>query len=537
MELHPDEAYQWVVSRYLDWGYFHHPPMIAAFIKIGYSLFQNELGVRLITVLASTLGIPILFKLSETEDVKTFLLIFLGLVLTHVGVFMAAPDSPLIFFTLVFLVLLKRYLEKDSIRVALALGVVVAALLYSKYHAIILLGSCIIAAPKLMLRRSFWVIVIISVILFLPHVLWQFQHDFISYKFNWVIREKKSWDITILLDYLAGQLLLLAPVGIFLILAISKYKHKSHFDRILVAIIIGVFGFFFVMGLRGKVEANWTAIAFLPLIILGSRALPNQPRLLRVFQPVTIVFISILILTRCYLATPWAGQGLPTVFPLKGWNQWALAIKEKAQGKPVFFTSSYQYASQYSFYSGEQGYHWSPLNYNGNQFELWDIDQKLEGQPFVIVTGFGNDSTKAVTTEGFRTMYVHPQVAYHSYRNLRFEFEESEIEKDAGIELVLNGTLRNQTASRINLDSLLSTRPVKVFFYINGKPLPSKRIKCNGCAGQLDTNETKPVSFVIQTPSEPGKYFFRFGLDFGLAMAEQNSDFIKLMVMKNKAVK
>ena len=89
MDLHPDEAYYWQMSRYMDWGYFHQPPMIAVFIKIGYALFQNELGVRLITTLTSSLGILILFKLSETSNYRSFLLIYLGFILTHAGAFMA----------------------------------------------------------------------------------------------------------------------------------------------------------------------------------------------------------------------------------------------------------------------------------------------------------------------------------------------------------------------------------------------------------------------------------------------------------------
>ena len=28
-ELFDDEAYYWVYSKFLDWGYFDHPPMVA----------------------------------------------------------------------------------------------------------------------------------------------------------------------------------------------------------------------------------------------------------------------------------------------------------------------------------------------------------------------------------------------------------------------------------------------------------------------------------------------------------------------------
>ena len=46
-ELLDDEAYYWMYSRHLAWGYFDHPPMIAVMIKTGYFFFRNELGVSI----------------------------------------------------------------------------------------------------------------------------------------------------------------------------------------------------------------------------------------------------------------------------------------------------------------------------------------------------------------------------------------------------------------------------------------------------------------------------------------------------------
>jgi 4-amino-4-deoxy-L-arabinose transferase-like glycosyltransferase len=48
-----DEAYYWLYAEHLAWGYYDHPPLVAIFIKIGYSLLQNELGLRLIGALSN----------------------------------------------------------------------------------------------------------------------------------------------------------------------------------------------------------------------------------------------------------------------------------------------------------------------------------------------------------------------------------------------------------------------------------------------------------------------------------------------------
>lgn len=64
-ELIDDEAYYWIYSRFPDWGYFDHPPAIALLIRAGYTLFHNELGVRLFAVLLNTLTIFIIDQLIE----------------------------------------------------------------------------------------------------------------------------------------------------------------------------------------------------------------------------------------------------------------------------------------------------------------------------------------------------------------------------------------------------------------------------------------------------------------------------------------
>src|ERR1700757_3197231 len=74
LELHADEAYYWLYSRYLDWGYFDHPPMVALFIRAGYVITHTELGVRLLTVLASSLTVWLLWLIVKkyTTDAVTF---------------------------------------------------------------------------------------------------------------------------------------------------------------------------------------------------------------------------------------------------------------------------------------------------------------------------------------------------------------------------------------------------------------------------------------------------------------------------------
>src|SRR5450759_4487351 len=80
--LNDDEAYYWMYSKYLAWGYFDHPPMIALMIRIGYSFFHNELGVRLIVVLSQLLTLYVIWLLTDKDkrEKKENILLFFMLV-------------------------------------------------------------------------------------------------------------------------------------------------------------------------------------------------------------------------------------------------------------------------------------------------------------------------------------------------------------------------------------------------------------------------------------------------------------------------
>src|ERR1700744_139288 len=164
-EIHADEAYYWLYSLLLDGGYLAHPPMVAIFIRIGDSLVHSELGVRLMTILSSTLSLYVLWLIVKKYGVQArwFVLVVSGIFIFHLYGFMTTPDAPLFLFTVLFYFIYQKYVDEDKIRWALLLAVIIACLLYSKYHGILLVGFTLLANLRLLTRRSFWLIVTGSV--------------------------------------------------------------------------------------------------------------------------------------------------------------------------------------------------------------------------------------------------------------------------------------------------------------------------------------------------------------------------------------
>lgn len=120
-ELQDDEAYYWVYSKYPAWGYFDHPPMIALMVKAGYALFQNELGIRLVSLLMNLFSLLIIEKLIIGKNTGQpgkqnvlFYAIALSLAALQLNGFIATPDIPLIFFTSLFFLCYKNFLSNHS---------------------------------------------------------------------------------------------------------------------------------------------------------------------------------------------------------------------------------------------------------------------------------------------------------------------------------------------------------------------------------------------------------------------------------------
>src|ERR1700760_1185481 len=93
LELHGDEAYYWLYSRYLDWGYYDHPPMVALFIRFGDSIMHNELGLRMLTVIVSPASVYILWRILKNygADAKLLAVVIASMFMCHMYGFITTP--------------------------------------------------------------------------------------------------------------------------------------------------------------------------------------------------------------------------------------------------------------------------------------------------------------------------------------------------------------------------------------------------------------------------------------------------------------
>ncbi|NQX52754.1 glycosyltransferase family 39 protein [Pedobacter panaciterrae] len=398
VEVHADEAYYWVYSRFLDWGYFDHPPMVALFIKIGDSLLPSTLGLRILTVITSTLSVYLLWQIvgRYVQNIKLFILLFSAIVLFHVYGFITTPDSPLFFFTVLFFYVYQRYEAENKIKWALLLALVIACLLFSKYHGILVLFFTILSNLKLLKRPSFWLIVVISIVAYLPHILWQVHNNYPSFYYHVIDRSAAIYKFNFTSEYFLAQLALAGPlVGWFLYKSVVGLKSSDTFLRAVKFNFYGIFIFFLFSTLKGRVEAHWTLPAMLCLFILAYIAMARKP-VPKWFEKLAIVNIALIVLVRLILIIPIdALMKVNVVAYYFGTEKWAKQIHEKAGDYPVIFYNSFQTPSRYNYYNrSTKGFSYDSRYYRKNQYDIWPLEDSLRNKKvyFVIPDSHGDQA-------------------------------------------------------------------------------------------------------------------------------------------------
>jgi hypothetical protein len=406
--LNNDEAYYWMYSKYLAWGYFDHPPMIALMIKIGYSLIHNELGLRLITVLSQLGTLYIIWlltdkeKRSKRESVLFFYMLAVLLPVIHLYSFISTPDVPLMFFSAVFLLVYKRFLGEETWKNTFFLALSMAALMYSKYHGGLLIILVILSNPRLLGRIRFYLAVLMGFIIFIPHLLWQYTNGFPSVRYHLVDRVS-AFNPVHVPDYLLSQFAFNNPfILVILVWIMLKVKSANLFDKALKYIFTGFLVFFFISSFRYRVEPQWTAVICIPIIVILFNNMEFRPWLKNYFKWVTFIFFPLFIVARLAVAIDF----LPVSFFKNEFHkkiQWSKDIAGLAGDRPVVFTNSYQRPAVYTFYTGKFAHTLNNWLYRKNQYDLWDFEEKVHGKEVLYVPHFLTNYNKANLTKKILT--------------------------------------------------------------------------------------------------------------------------------------
>lgn len=192
--FHRDELQTLSDALHLDWGFVAYPPLTPFVERLGLALFGTSLvGLRLFSVIAQTLAIVVAGLMARELG---------GARLAQVAAALAVALSPLPLFEgtefqystfdylwwMLAAYFIIRLLKSDNPRWWLAIGAAVGVGFQTKYSmgffvAGILGGMLLTRARRFFLSQWFWAGSALAALIFLPNVIWQVRHGFISLHF------------------------------------------------------------------------------------------------------------------------------------------------------------------------------------------------------------------------------------------------------------------------------------------------------------------------------------------------------------------
>ncbi|MCL2153964.1 MAG: glycosyltransferase family 39 protein, partial [Oscillospiraceae bacterium] len=300
-ELDVDEAYYWVYSNHLSWGYFDHPPFIAWLIRMGTAIFgKTTLGVRFFVTLLQPVYLYLFWRLlnsaenvviaseakqssnnvvipakagipsNNSENKKIagqarndgavlYFLLCASIPVLQVYGFIATPDAPLLFSTVLFLTAYRSFMKKNTLLTACFTGLTIAMLIYSKYHGVLVFSLVMLPdIVKLLRNPRFYLIALVAAALLLPHFMWLYDHNFDTFRFHVLERGQGRFLVFNLIEYFYNTILCYHPfLFLLFIVALIRRKPADRFERSLYFMTLGFYLFFLISIRKTATQPQW----------------------------------------------------------------------------------------------------------------------------------------------------------------------------------------------------------------------------------------------------------------------------------------
>ncbi|WP_291577378.1 glycosyltransferase family 39 protein [Bradyrhizobium sp.] len=335
LDLRVDEAYYWTWSKENVLSFLDHPPMVAWFIRFGTAIFgDTNFGVRFAGIVAMLVTQLLLADIVRrvTHDIRAIVLaVLMPEAALYYGLLMAnaSPDVALILFAVAMIWALVRLNQSNDARWWLAAGVFAGLALLSKFTAIMMLPA--VAAFMLVpdwrrrwLRSPYpWLAALIAVVLFLPVLIWNAEHDWASFRFQLVrvtaIREMSFRTVGDYIGLQWGQVgFVLFPVVLLGLTwtAWRGYRRREPVAILLSTFVIVPFCYFFWRSLSLRIGETWpiflwpagfaaTAISIAMLPREGWRASTIKSTISWTVAAIVTGVVTVVLVFLYYIASPW----------------------------------------------------------------------------------------------------------------------------------------------------------------------------------------------------------------------------------------
>jgi 4-amino-4-deoxy-L-arabinose transferase-like glycosyltransferase len=276
IELRTDEAYYWTWSKESVLSFLDHPPGIAWFIWFGTAIFgDTNLGVRFAGILAMLATQLLLADIVRrvTHDFRAVVFaVLMPEAALYYGLLMAkvSPDTAMIPFAIAMLWALVQLHESGNGRWWLAAGLFAGLAMLSKFTAVFLAPAVLAFALVPDWRRRWlfspypWLAALIAVVVFSPVLIWNYQHDWVSFRFQFVRAvATHEFSFRTVGEFIGLQLGLVGFVLLPVVLsgvaltAWRGYRNREPVAILLSTAVLVPFGYFFWKSLTLRVGDTW----------------------------------------------------------------------------------------------------------------------------------------------------------------------------------------------------------------------------------------------------------------------------------------
>ena len=435
-DLIPEEAYYWNYAQHPSLGYLDHPPMVAWLITAGTSVFgDTEFGVRAGSYLCWAVTAAFTFgfarNLYDRESALRSVMFVAVFPAFFAFGFFALPDASLVASWAGALFFLERALLAEKRWAWWGVGVCIGVGMLSKY-TIALVGLATLVFILFDRRSLYWfkrpqpyLAVAIAALLFSPVILWNIEHDWLSFGFQTTRRVSSPASFS--LHHLIGAILLLiTPVGALAAFqairardepsggpgGVASWETRRRIFTLcftLVPLLV-----FTVFSFRHPPNINWTGPLWLALIPVMARRLTPAPGAAEGWKPAwgqrTWAPMLVIVLLAYGALFHYLAIGLPGV-PYRqdkvqpvAWRQLGedvrrieAEVEARTGEKPlVVGMDKYNLASELAFYRRfqDEGTASAVANtasrnlFGGGalMYELWSVPEDYEGRTLILVS-------------------------------------------------------------------------------------------------------------------------------------------------------
>jgi 4-amino-4-deoxy-L-arabinose transferase-like glycosyltransferase len=288
--LTEDEAYYRLWALAPAMGYLDHPPMVGWMIALGRWVGgDTPFGIRFPAILISLVGPLVLWRTAAVLfgpiAARRAVWFAVAMPLLAVGGVIITPDTPsVLFWGLVGWALVELQASRNA-NWWLAVGAFAGLGLLSKYSNLFVGASILLWLSLFRSNRPWfrcwqlWAGGAIAVLLALPVLLWNYQHDWASFAKQFGrVGHGQRLAVAYLAELVGGSLVLMSPVvAVLAVLGLGKLARSAAAGdppaALLATGMLPFLAYLIVHALHDRVQANWMAPLYPSLAVCAAVAL------------------------------------------------------------------------------------------------------------------------------------------------------------------------------------------------------------------------------------------------------------------------